>query len=363
MSWLLYGAYGYTGKLILEQVLAEGGEQPILAGRREAPTRELAEEHGLEWRQFTLGEDSDRVERGLEGVEAVLHCAGPFSATSKPMVKACLARKVHYLDITGELAVIESILRSSAKAKAAGVVLLPGVGFDVVPSDCLAAILAAALPEAVRLELAFKSDGSASRGTTKSMIEGLPQGGCIRKDGKLTPVRPAHRTRVVPFRRGPRRCVAIPWGDVSSAYYSTQIPNITVYMAQPDSVIAAMRMLSLVRPVLGAGIVQRGLKRMADRVEGPTSEARGRCRTQLWGRVEDRWGDAREAHLEVREGYSFTVDAALACLERVLAGAVPPGSWTPSQAFGASFVTELPEVELVPPFRPEPRSANPGSPA
>jgi short subunit dehydrogenase-like uncharacterized protein len=356
VSWLLYGAYGYTGKLILDQVLAEGGERPILAGRREGPTRELAEAHGLEWRQFTLGNDQARVERGLEGVEAVLHCAGPFSATSAPMVRACLARKVHYLDITGELGVIERILSSSDQAQAAGVALLPGVGFDVVPSDCLAALLSVSLPEAVRLELAFKSGGSASRGTTKSMIEGLPEGGCVRKDGKLTRVRPGHRTRVVPFRRGPSRCVAIPWGDVSSAYYSTGIPNITVYMGQPDSVIAGMRVLSLVRPALGLGFVQRGLKRMADGVKGPSSAERERCRTQLWGRVEDRWGDAREAQLEVREGYTFTADAALACLERVLAGAVPPGAWTPSQAFGASFVTELPEVDLLPPFRPEPRA-------
>ncbi|MBL4844197.1 MAG: saccharopine dehydrogenase NADP-binding domain-containing protein [Planctomycetes bacterium] len=352
MSWLLYGAYGYTGKLILEQVLAEGGERPILAGRREAPTRELAERHGLEWRQFTLGEDRGRVERGLDGVEAVLHCAGPFSATSKPMVEACLARQVHYLDITGELAVIEDVLQASPRAKAAGVALLPGVGFDVVPSDCLAATLAASLPEAVRLELAFRSDGAASRGTTKSMIESLPEGGCIRKDGKLTTVRPGHRTRVVPFRRGARRCVAIPWGDVSSAYYSTQIPNITVYMAQPEAVIAGMRLMSLVRPVLGSKLVQRGLKRVADRIQGPDSATRQAGRVELWGRVEDRWGDAREAQLEVREGYRFTVDASLACLERVLAGAVAPGSWTPSMAFGADFVLGLPETELTPPARP-----------
>lgn len=349
---MLYGAYGYTGRLILERVLREGGEAPILAGRSEAPLRALAEETGLEWRQFPLGEDAGRVSRGIEGAEAVLHCAGPFSSTSKPMVQACLAGGAHYLDITGELGVIERVLAADAKAKAAGVALLPAVGFDVVPSDCLAATLAAALPEATRLELAFASDGATSRGTTKSMIEGLPQGGCVRRDGRLTPVRPAHATRVVPFRRGARRCVAIPWGDVSSAYYSTGIPNITVYMSQPDRVIAAMRLLGLLRPILARGFVQRGLKRLADRIEGPDEAARARGRVQLWGRVEDKFGAAREALLEVPEGYRFTADAALASLERVLAGGVPPGAWTPSKAFGADFVTGLEEVELTAPYDP-----------
>ncbi|MGE0713265.1 MAG: trans-acting enoyl reductase family protein [Planctomycetota bacterium] len=362
---MLYGANGYTGRLIAAQALAEGTEPPILAGRREEPLRALAAElgGGLEVRAFPLGGEGELARRAadaLAGVDAVLHCAGPFSATSQPMVEACLAAGAHYLDITGEIAVFEAVLGQGARAERAGVALLPGVGFDVVPSDCLAAMLARRLPEARSLELAFapQGGGGTSQGTTKTMVEGLGQGGCVRRGGRLVKTSTAHATRVVDFACGRRLCVAIPWGDVSTAFHSTGIPDITVYMAQPYRAVAAMRLLGVAGPLLRGPRVQRALKGWVERnVAGPSEEQRERGRVHLWGRVEDRWGVALEGTLVVREGYRFTADAALACLERVRAGAVAPGAWTPSRAFGADFVTTLPEVELHLPDAPRPGPA------
>src|SRR4051812_14952024 len=164
-------------------------------------------------------------------VAAVLHCAGPFSHTSRPMADACLRTKTHYLDITGEAAVIESLAARDEEAKRSGVMLLPCVGFDVVPTDCLAAHLKRRLPSATRLALAIQGIGRISRGTATTMVENINRGGLIRRGGKLQSVPAAWKTREIDFGRGPRSATTIPWGDVATAFYSTGIPNIVVYAA------------------------------------------------------------------------------------------------------------------------------------
>src|SRR5262249_26628823 len=202
------------------------GLSPIVAGRREEAIAPLAEQHGLEYRIFDLADAG----RGLDGVAALLLAAGPFSATSKPALDACLAHGAHYLDITGEIEVFEACFARRDEAVKGGIAVLPGVGFDVVPSDCLAKKLAEALPEAVELELAF-AGGSSSAGTLKTMLEALPKGGRVRRGGKIEKVPSAHKQLRVPFRDKPRDAASIPWGDVSTAWWSTRIPDITVYLA------------------------------------------------------------------------------------------------------------------------------------
>src|SRR5262249_9109202 len=118
MAWMLYGANGYTGRITAE-LAVKRGERPILAGRREEAVRALAERLGLEWRIFALSEPA-AVRAGLRGVAAVAHMAGPFSTASRPMVDACLEAHAHYLDITGEIAVLEAVLAREAEAKLAG---------------------------------------------------------------------------------------------------------------------------------------------------------------------------------------------------------------------------------------------------
>jgi short subunit dehydrogenase-like uncharacterized protein len=329
-DWLLYGATGYTGSLIA-RMAAERGMRPILAGRDAAKLAGVVP--GLPTRAFGL----DAIDLG--GVALVLHCAGPFSATSRQMADACLARGVHYLDITGEIGVFEALARRSAESRAAGVMLMPGVGFDVVPSDCLAAYLHRRLPTATHLRLAFQSFGRLSRGTAKTMAENLPHGGAVRRGGRIVRVPACWRTRTIDIGAGPVVCMTIPWGDVSTAYHTTGIGNIETYLAAPPP----MRLLArLSRPFtswLGSRWVQDWLKR---RIEsgppGPSEEGRARGKMLLWGEVTDDRGAKAVARLRGPEGYTWTALTALAVVERVLAGDVQPGFQTPGGLYGPDFV-------------------------
>ena len=342
---MIYGANGYTGKLLAE-LAAEKGMKPVLAGRSEGKIRPIAEKLGLEWRAFDLA-DPMAAAKGIKEVDLVMHCAGPFSATSAPMVEACLRTGTHYLDITGEIEVFEAVHARTQEAKKSGSVLMPGVGFDVVPSDCLAASLAKALPDANELELAFGGMGSASAGTAKTAVEGLPKGGRIRKNGRIIKVPVAHKSLEIPFADKPRWCMAIPWGDVSTAYYSTGIPNITVYTAVPKPMATMSRLSAPFMRITALPPIQNFLKNQIEkRIKGPDENLRRSGHVHLWGRVTNAAGKSVEGTLDCPEGYHFTVIAALASVERVLAGEVPGGAWTPSAAFGADFVTRLPNTDL-----------------
>jgi short subunit dehydrogenase-like uncharacterized protein len=337
---LVYGANGYTGALIARRA-RERGLAPVLAGRDGAAVGGLAASLGLLHRTVGLG-DPAALDAALAGARVVLHCAGPFARTSRPMVDACLRTGAHYLDITGEGEVFAALAARSGEARARGVTLLPGAGFDVVPSDCLAAHLAARRPGAVRLTLAFAAGGGPSRGTALTMAEGLHRGGMVRRGGVLTPVPAAWKVRPFDFGGGPVTCMTIPWGDVWTAWHSTSIPDIEVYMAAPPGVRAMARAAGLLGPFLGAAPVQRLLAAAVRRlVTGPSAEARARGRARLFGEVETAAGQRAAARLTVADGYTFTARSAVACAERLLAGGVATGFQTPSMAFGADFVLSI----------------------
>jgi short subunit dehydrogenase-like uncharacterized protein len=329
--WMIYGANGYTGELIAREAVRRG-ERPLLAGRSAERIEPLARELGCEWRAFDL------VAPDLSGVALVLHCAGPFLHTSALMVRACLDAGVHYLDITGEIAVFESVFARDADAKTRGVMLVPGVGFDVVPTDCLAAKLHAKLPDANELWLAFSSRSGVSRGTLKTMIEGAGWGSAIRRNGRITRVPQLWDVREIPFPSGPRMATTIPWGDVSTAYRTTGIPNIRVYSAQSRKALRKMRLMRPLLPLMKLGWLRRRALKSADRTTGPSAEQRARSRVELWGRVANAAGREETMTMTVAEGYDFTVRSSLEAVKEVLREA-KPGAWTPSLAFGADFVS------------------------
>ena len=341
--YLLYGSNGYAAQLIAREAVKRG-LPPILAGRNAEAVGALARQMNLEFRAFTL-DDPAAVDAGLADVTAVLHCAGPFSRTARPMADACVRRRVHYLDITGEISVFEELAGYDAQARAAGVMLLPGVGFDVVPSDCLAAHLKRRLPTATKLALGFQAVGRFSRGTATTMVENLPAGGMVRRGGVLTRVPTAWRTRVIDFGRGPTRAMTIPWGDVATAYRSTGIPDLEVYMAASCSQVIAGRVLGWFGWAGGSRAVQGFLKRRIQAgPAGPTDEERARGLSLLWGEATDDAGGRAVSRLRGPEGYTLTMLAALAVVGRVLNGEAPPGFQTPSLAYGPDFVLELPGV-------------------
>ncbi|WP_035727363.1 saccharopine dehydrogenase family protein [Eisenibacter elegans] len=337
---LLYGAYGYTGELIA-QLAHQKGLRLHLAGRDEARTAALAERLDMPYSVFDL-RNSQALEAALGKVGAVLHAAGPFSATAQPMVEACLHTKTHYLDITGEIAVFEWIAQQHARAVKAGISLLPGAGFDVVPSDCLAAFLYSQLPDAHTLELGFKAIGQMSRGTTLTMVENLPKGGMIRQNSLLKTVGAAHEVRLIPELDPKHPAVAIPWGDVSTAFHSTGIPNITVYMVVPSRLLQGMRLSRYTAPILGLGFVQNFLKNyVRKRITGPDEHHRNNSHSVLWGKVTNAEGQSYSALLHTPEGYALTAQTALEIALRMLQGDTLEGFLTPSKAFGADFILQF----------------------
>ncbi|MCC8244773.1 saccharopine dehydrogenase family protein [Saccharothrix luteola] len=331
MTWMVYGAYGFTGTLVAELAVRRG-LRPVLAGRDAAKVRPLAERLGLEHRVFDLHDAAD----ALQDVEAVAHCAGPFSSTSGPMVDACLATKTHYVDITGEIDVFEAVSRRDEDAKRAGVVLLPGAGFDVVPTDCLAAMLHDALPTATHLDLAFVVQGGASTGTALTAVEGSGGGGRARVGGEIRGVRLGHRRRTAHFRDRPREVGAIPWGDVSTAYRSTGIPNITTFTTIPG---VLGKLQPLTAPLLRTDVAQRLGRALARRIGGPSGPTRAKTRCEVFGEVWDDDGHRVRAALTGPNAYDLTADSVIKAVQR-LAGTTP-GAHTPSSAFGSDYVRAL----------------------
>ncbi len=352
---LIYGAYGYTGELIAKRAV-ELGLRPILSGRNPGRLAAVAAPLGLEQRVAAL-DDAAKLRAALSGVSVVLHCAGPFVHTSRPMLDACLEARAHYLDITGEIAVFEALARRDEEARAAGIMVLPGVGFDVVPSDCLAAHLKQRLPSATRLRLGILSRGGISHGTATTMLEHLDHGAMVREGGKLKRIRLGSRRLEIDYGRGPVASVAVAWGDVGSAWYSTKIPNIEVYFPVPRRLRRVLPMLSPFLPIAALGPVRRLLQRRIDRVRGPSDDERAQGSCVLWGEVSDDAGAKVAARLHTPEGYTLTVEAALHIAQKVasaahkdahkaLNGAPPVGFHTPSSAFGAGLVLELSGVHL-----------------
>ncbi len=333
---LLYGATGFTGKLIAREARAKGASL-LLAGRNPNRLKAIARSLDLPWRAFDLT-DRVRLNAALKDVAVVLNAAGPFSATARPMADACLGSGAHYLDITGEIDVFEALAARDGEAKRAGVVLLPGVGFDVVPSDCLAAHLKLRLPDATRLTLYLSAGFNASRGTMKTAIEGVADAPRARRNGRLvTLARPD--TGSCDFGRGLRPTIQIPWGDVSTAFHSTGIPNIEVHIEAPSALQALAFTPGFMRSLLALSPAQLVLKALADlQPEGPSDEARRKGRAVLVGAARNAKGETVRTRLKTPEGYTLTARTSLDAALRVAAGEVKPGFQTPSLAFGPDYI-------------------------
>jgi short subunit dehydrogenase-like uncharacterized protein len=338
-NFLIYGANGYTGEIIA-RMAAERGLKPILGGRSLAKLKPIADELGLVARPFSL-EDKTSLEYTLKEVDFVLHCAGPFSITSKPMVEACLRLGKHYLDITGEIAVFEAIAKLDEQAKNEGIMIMPGVGFDVVPSDCLAKHLKNRLPSATNLSLAFMGLGGLSHGTQATMTMNVGNGGAIRKDGEITSVPAAWKSRDIDFGDGKSvNCTTIPWGDVSTAFYSTNIPNIEVFAAVPESAKKLMVLSRYLGWLLATKPLQSILQNQIPE-GGPSDEARINGKSLLYGEASDGNGNKVVSRLQCPEGYTTTALTALNIVEKILAGNAPIGFQTPAKAYGADLILEI----------------------
>jgi short subunit dehydrogenase-like uncharacterized protein len=318
--------------------------KPVLAGRRAGPIEKLAAELGLLMRIFGL-DDAPAAAAAIADMAVVANCAGPFAATSAPMIDACLRSRTHYLDITGEIDVFLAAQRRHADAQAAGIVICPGVGFDVIPTDCMAAVLKEALPDATHLVLAFDARGPMSSGTARTIARSLrlgKHGGRVRRNGVIEEVPLAQSWRRIDFAGSSVTAIAIPWGDLATAWFSTGIPNIETYAVVPRAAAIASRALNWVRPLLASAPGQTLLHWLADRASGPSEEQLCTGRSRLWGEVRNAAGERRTAKLETANSYRLTADGTIMAVQYLLTNSPSGGYYTPSMLLGPRCVEQLP---------------------
>jgi short subunit dehydrogenase-like uncharacterized protein len=337
--FLIYGATGYVGRAAAALAM-ERGLQPVLAGRSES-VRDLAEELGTEAVVVEVG-DPAGLTAALGDHPVVLNCAGPFHRTFRQLFDACLATGTHYLDITGEPVVMEAAAAADEAAKAAGVMLLPAIGFDAVPTDCLAVHLARRLPSATHLRLAFAQEGPASipPGTAQTLVETAAHvsSRLHRVDRTIVEATP-RPSLAVDFGEGPLTTVLRTWADIYVAYKSTGIPNIDVYVAMPPKVLKQNDLLERMRWLLRFRAVRELIRRQIP--TGATSEELDASATHVWGEVFDADGNRAVGRIHGPEaGLVWTSRCCLDVVAHVLAGDAPPGHQTPATAYGPDLVLE-----------------------
>lgn len=340
-QWMIYGANGYTGELIAREAVNRG-EKPVLAGRTLSKIQPLADELGLEAVAFNLN-SIDQAAAKIAGNTLVMHCAGPFSATADPMMEACIKAGAHYLDITGEIAVFELAQSKMQAAKKAGVVICSGVGFDVIPTDCVAARLKEVMPDATHLTLGFDSSSGVSPGTAKTNLEGLAQGGKVRVSGQIVTVPMAHKVRQINFGRGVKSAMTIPWGDVSTAFHTTGIPNVEVFIPGSFGTILGAKLSRFFRPIFAMAWVQKRLKAFIEKsVKGPDETTRADLPTFIWGEARNAKGELKTARVRTVNTYSLTITGALAVINHLLSNEPEGGAYTPARLVGSDLVCRLP---------------------
>jgi short subunit dehydrogenase-like uncharacterized protein len=337
---LLYGAYGYTGRLVAELAAARALDV-VLAGRDEDALSRLGTRLTLPTRVVGL-DDHTQLSHALEDIACVVHMAGPFALTSTPMLNACLATRTHYIDITGEIEVFEAMWAREEEIRRAGITAVPGAGFDVVPTDCLAAYVASRLERAASLIIALSGLESASQGTLRTAIRQVSKPVLCRRAGTIVPL-DDRSPRSIDFGSGDEPCVPLSWGDVATAFHSTGAGNITVYLRRTALLRTADILTMLFGRLLRSQIGQTALAALVRRLpEGPSQAERTGHRSTIWAEATDGSGRSSRARLSTPDAYDFTANSALEISTRIssLPGAL--GLVTPSQAFGADFVLSLP---------------------
>ena len=316
-----------------------------MAGRNEKAIGELAAELDLEFRIFDLNPHT--LDASIAGMHLVLHCAGPFIATAEPMIDACIRCRIHYLDITGEINVFEMAKAKHREAAESGILVLPGAGFDVVPTDCISLHLKNRLPNATHLNLAFVTvNGGLSHGTASTMVGSLGSKGFERVNGELKKV-PVGKKFLEVFFEGHRFfMMSIPWGDVSTAYTSTGIPNIVTYTGVPVSAYKILRFQFLFNWILRTRFFRRAAARFVKRriPSGPSVEIRKKARSFVFGEVTNSKNEKVSARLSGPDGYTMTAETSLLIAQKILSGQYPPGYHTPASLFGENLILEIPGV-------------------
>ena len=346
-QFLLYGANGYTGKIIAK-LSATYNLQPILAGRTEANIKPLADELQLPYQIVDL-DDAVQLEKALSEVKLVLHAAGPYVYTAKQMIEACLKTGVHYIDINGDISVFEMLKKYDGLAKEKNIMVMPGVGFDVVPTDCIALQLKNKMPDATRLKLAFASiGGGLSHGTAITMAGKIGEGGAVRENGKIIRKPLGQKGMWVSFGERKLFVMTIPWGDISTAFTTTGIPNIETYTGMAPKVYRILKLQWAFNWLLRTNFVRNIIrKKIKAKPAGPSDEQRKKSSSMVWGEVSNAAGKTLNAAISCLDGYSLTAHSSLLISKKILEGNFKPGYQTPAGCYGEHLIMEIPNSKLI----------------
>ncbi len=336
---ILYGANGYTGGLILQELQKQGLPQPLLVGRNEKAISELAHANNLDFAVCTAA-DIERVLKKYREAVVLINAAGPFIETAKPIAQACIRFGVHYVDVTGEIPVFQQMQNLGKQAKEQGVMLLPGAGFDVVPTDCVALTLKEKMPDANELILAFAGlGGGSSRGTALTAIGQLESKTWVRDAGELKSIPWTERSMKIDFGHFKGTCLPIPWGDLQTAWVSTKIPNISVYIPFSRKV---RKWLPIATRLGEIGFIKSLLKTyVKSKITGPSAEEREKGQNHVIGIAKNQAGESLRMHLVTPDGYTFTGMSTVEITRKILSGEVKPGYQTPATAFGSGFAESI----------------------
>ena len=343
-TFLLYGANGYTGELIA-RFASQYNLSPILAGRTRDAVRPIAQKLNLPFEIVHL-EDKAALLLILRRVKLVVHAAGPFKFTAKQMIEACLIAGTHYIDINGDISVFELLKSYDKDARHTGITMIPGAGFDVVPTDCTAMMLKNVLPDAVSLKLAFATlNGGVSHGTAMSLVEKLGEGGAVRRKGKIVRRPLGQKGMMVDFGEKELFVMSIPWGDVSTAYTTTGIPDIVSYTGISKKIYRILKWQFLFNWILRLNFVRKIIrKKIAKRPAGPTDEERSKAVSLVWGQAINAKGKTAIARLRCPDGYTLSAHSCLIIAKKILDENLEPGFQTPAGVYGEKLVFEIPGV-------------------
>lgn len=321
---MIFGATGYTGSMIAGHAL-EAGLQIIIAGRDREKLVAMASKLGVGFRVLSL-DDPDTIDAALKEVDVLINCAGPFIHTARPLMKAAIRQRVHYLDVAAELESYRLADAFDEAAAAAGVMLLPGCGGSVAMLGCLAALAADSIKNPARILLALHVTGQMSRGSAISAAENSSVECLIRRNGCLVR-RETTELQNFDFGKGPLACFPVTLPDVITVWKATAIPDIETFVH-----------------VSGGGFPEGNL---ADLPDGPTAEEREVSRYQAVAEALNAEGETLRLVLDTVNGYSFTALAAVEAGRRVLAGECLPGFQTPAVLFGKYFAETIADTRIM----------------
>lgn len=334
-GFTIYGATGYTGRLIAEAAVARG-LSPRLCGRDKSRVDALARRLRQEGCVAELDEPG-ALRHALRDCRVLLNAAGPFSHTTSAWLDACIDRGVHYLDVSGEVEAISRVAAEHARARARGVMLMPAVGFEVVASDCLSLHAFRRLPNARKLRVGYAGLGPPSRGSARTIVQESHLPIRIRRNGQLRSVAPGKLRHAFDFGAGPSPALAVSWGDSVTAHYTTGIGDIESY----SEATPAMRMALAMQPYAALTWGRAVDELLALQITKLPHEA---VAPVVVAELENAAGERVSSRLSTPDVYDVTAASSLAAVERALAGDVEAGFQTPARVYGADFVLGVPGV-------------------